>query len=123
MALEFHRFNFQTKLIAVLATGSLLNTSQAFSSNVRRNRKVGLSPLFVAEKTTYEVGIDLNGQDPKDGRFHTLLESVGLAGKLKHAPDLPSVRTITPNDVFCNRELKMSDIKAIGVRRAIVVYC
>jgi hypothetical protein len=48
-------------------------------------------------------------------RFHDVLASVGLQGKLKHLDLLPPVqRQVTIYDIFCNRELKMSHIKAIG---------
>ena len=63
-------------------------------------------------------GSNINGAtttSPTGGRFGSILDAVGLGGgKLKHAKDLPPVRTVTPNDVFCNRELKMSGIRAIG---------
>ena len=55
-----------------------------------------------------------SSHENKSVRFDNLLESVGLAGKLTHAKDLPEQRTVTPHDVFCNRELKMSGIRAIG---------
>lgn len=47
-------------------------------------------------------------------RFDELLASVGLEGKLKHARDLPPKRTVGLYDIFCNRELNLSNIKAIG---------
>lgn len=103
----------RTVLVASLAMGYLLCTTEAFSSQSRVRPS---SSLFVAEKSTYEVDTEVNGEDVNDGRFGHLLQAVGLHGQLKHASDLPSMRTITPNDVFCNRELKMSGIKAIGVR-------
>lgn len=58
----------------------------------------------------------VNGQnnDKSKGRFDNLLSSVGLAGKLKHIADLPEVRAVTPNDIFCNREVNMERIKCIG---------
>eukprot|EP00529_Nitzschia_sp_RCC80_P011299 CAMPEP_0113489550 /NCGR_PEP_ID=MMETSP0014_2-20120614/26586_1 /TAXON_ID=2857 /ORGANISM="Nitzschia sp." /LENGTH=632 /DNA_ID=CAMNT_0000383289 /DNA_START=82 /DNA_END=1976 /DNA_ORIENTATION=+ /assembly_acc=CAM_ASM_000159 len=52
--------------------------------------------------------------DSHQGRFDALLESVGLQGKLKHASDLPPKRKVGPYDIFCNRELNLSNIKAIG---------
>jgi hypothetical protein len=48
------------------------------------------------------------------GRFDSLLSSVGLEGKLKHISDLPSERTVSTYDIFCNRELRMSAVRAIG---------
>ena len=52
----------------------------------------------------------VNGLDSWDG----LLASTGLQGKLKHATDLPTERKVSTFDVFCNRELKMENLKAIG---------
>jgi hypothetical protein len=46
--------------------------------------------------------------------FDKLLKSVGLEGKLNHLDVLPPERKVTVFDIFCNRELKMSHIKAIG---------
>jgi len=82
-------------------------------------------PKEVNEEVQNINSDDLDGQssstssgsdsaDASGGRFGRLLESVGLGGELTHAKDLPARRTVTPNDVFCNRELKMSHIRAIG---------
>lgn len=51
-----------------------------------------------------------DGPDRWDG----LLASTGLEGKLRHVTDLPDERTVSTFDVFCNRELKMENLKAIG---------
>ena len=51
-----------------------------------------------------------NGPDRWDG----LLASTGLEGKLRHVTDLPDERTVSTFDVFCNRELKMENLAAIG---------
>ena len=51
-----------------------------------------------------------DGPDRWDG----LLASTGLQGKLKHVTDLPDERKVSTFDVFCNRELKMENLKAIG---------
>lgn len=49
------------------------------------------------------------------GRYDELLQSVGLDdGQIKHAKRLPDSRLVSPNDIFCNRELKLDGIKAIG---------
>jgi 5' nucleotidase family len=46
-------------------------------------------------------------------RYDELLDSVGL-GDLKFAGQLPVKRTVSPNDIFCNRELKLANIRAVG---------
>lgn len=48
------------------------------------------------------------------GRFDGLLQSVGLDGKLRHLNELPAERKISVRDIFCNRELKLDHVKAIG---------
>jgi hypothetical protein len=53
------------------------------------------------------AGNDNNG-------YAKLLSSVGLEGKLKHAVDLPIQRKVSVYDIFCNRELKLDNIVAIG---------
>ena len=52
------------------------------------------------------------GEGPE--RWEGLLASTGLDGKLKHVTDLPDTRTVSTFDIFCNRELKMDNLKAIG---------
>lgn len=47
-------------------------------------------------------------------RYSSLLDQVGLTGQLKHVANLPAKRVISPYDIFCNRELKLSGIRAIG---------
>jgi hypothetical protein len=47
-------------------------------------------------------------------RFEGLLSSVGLEGKLTHVTDLPAERKVSTYDIFCNRELKLGNCKAIG---------
>lgn len=68
-----------------------------------------------------QVGIQINGNvvvdtDPSDSGigFNDLLSSVGLKGKLKHASDLPLERKVSVYDIFCNRELRLDNIVAIG---------
>lgn len=110
----------------------LLCTAGAFSTQnnvlLRPVASPSSSALAVAEKSTYKVDsssgnenagaaapADVNGASNQvNSRFGSLLDSVGLQGKLKHTQDLPRFNTVTPNDVFCNRELKMSGIRAIG---------
>jgi 5' nucleotidase family len=84
-----------------------------------------LVSLNVAEKSTaFETttftelngatGTSFTNTNSNTSRFGDLLAAADLQGHLKHVPDLSQVRTVTPNDVFCNRELKMSHIRAIG---------
>ena len=59
-------------------------------------------------------GVILNGNEPiPNHRYKELLDSVGLDG-LSGVAELPDPRVVTDNDLFCNRELKMAGITAIG---------
>ena len=49
-----------------------------------------------------------------NNRWEGLLTSTGLEGKLRHVVDLPTERKISTFDIFCNRELKVDNLKAIG---------
>ena len=98
----------------VRAFSSRLGSARVFSKAV--------VSLNVADKSTYETtsATEVNGvgtttsSSSHVARFGDLLAATNLHGHLKHAHDLPNLRTVTPNDVFCNRELKMSHIRAIG---------
>jgi hypothetical protein len=57
---------------------------------------------------------DHDANDKHGGRFNSLVASVGLQGKLKHISDLPEKRNISGFDIFCNRELKLDAVRAIG---------
>jgi len=65
-------------------------------------------------------GESTNGIDNKEfvvegsDRWEGLLASTGLEGKLKHVGDLPKERKVSTFDIFCNRELKVENLKAIG---------
>jgi len=51
----------------------------------------------------------------RNSRYSSALHAVGLdPGLLDQLPSLTQERVVSPNDVFCNRELKMSGIRAIG---------
>jgi hypothetical protein len=49
-------------------------------------------------------------------RYADLVQQVGLSSKLTSSvlEDMPNKRPVSPNDIFCNRELKMGAIRAIG---------
>jgi hypothetical protein len=54
------------------------------------------------------------GKAHAGNRYDDLLESVGLSNQLKSVASLPVLRSLSNNDVFCNRELKLRGIRAIG---------
>lgn len=101
-------------LVTMAMMNSLFPTTSAFSTHGGRVAvSRASSSLAVAEELEVEE-TTLSDHSSSTGRFGDLLDSVGLGGQLKHAQDLKPARTVTPNDVFCNRELKMSGIRAIG---------
>lgn len=85
--------------------------ASSFSSlKATKGEKVDVTEVSAQEG---EV-LPINGEDKSKGRYDNLLQSVDLLGKLKHVSELPEVRAITPNDIFCNREVNMERIKCIG---------
>ena len=48
-----------------------------------------------------------------EGRYANVLRQVGLTD-LKQVSNLPDKHPVSPNDVFCNRELRLDGIRAIG---------
>jgi hypothetical protein len=57
-----------------------------------------------------------------EGRYDDLLASVGLQNKLRHVGDLPEKRAVSVYDIFCNRELALGGINAIGFDMDYVSY-
>jgi len=49
-----------------------------------------------------------------NNRFQKLLASTGLDGQITSVADLPSARAVGRDDVFCNRELNLGAVRAIG---------
>ncbi|KAG7346317.1 HAD superfamily hydrolase [Nitzschia inconspicua] len=65
--------------------------------------------------TTVVPNGTVNGDGERvPSRFDNLLKSVGLEGKLKNLDKLPPKTKLSVRDIFCNRELNLSQIKAIG---------
>ena len=50
----------------------------------------------------------------KASRFDSLLSDVGLTDQIETLSSLPAKRPLSSDDVFCNRELKLGGISAIG---------
>jgi len=100
----------------LLAAPLFVSPQQPFSSYVTDDEE---EPGAGLKSTTHSVaGINgdsaVNGQGGAVGRYQPALESVGLAGRLKHLQNLPSARVVSNNEVFCNRELRLDGIRAIG---------
>lgn len=62
--------------------------------------------------------VDVNGNSapltPGEERYATVLSTYDLRSKLATVSKLPTQRTVSSNDVFCNRELRLDNIRAIG---------
>lgn len=64
----------------------------------------------------------INGEKVAEGagamlldRYQDVLDEVGLGeGQLKFVGELPAKRQVSPYDIFCNRELRLSGVRAIG---------
>lgn len=72
----------------------------------------GYSEQHLADAVIQQAA--LNGDTHAINRYKDVLDSVGLRHKLKSVTTLPPLRQLSNNDVFCNRELKLSGIRAIG---------
>ena len=71
--------------------------------------------LFSSMKETdASLFVDESDLDENSGRYDDLLAKVGLSGQISSLNDLPPKPSLSVNDVFCNRELKLSSVKAIG---------
>jgi len=65
-----------------------------------------------APHTIYDDAINGYNQASASERYASTLEQFSLT--LPTVSNLPSSRPISPNDVFCNRELKLDTLKAVG---------
>lgn len=60
------------------------------------------------------VAAVVGSAERSNSRYDSVLEHVGLAGELSSLNYLPQRRHVHADDVFCNRELKLSNIHAVG---------
>jgi len=114
-------------------SNGILPTSLYATDGARRSYEVdedqnveGKAEKYVSSKETtttttttipHEKGATSKIFEPANGeanhRYDNLLSEVGLPD-LKFSRKLPPKRVVSPNDIFCNRELKLSGIKAVG---------
>jgi 5'-nucleotidase len=108
-------------LLLGCATQSFLlqHSASAFSSIHTRARSRVLRSSDVEQEEVSSV--EANGSAAVNGnhacRYDKVLSEIGLdqnAELMQHVHKLPPKRAVSPYDVFCNRELKLSGIKAIG---------
>ena len=91
-----------------LRTNSVHSIGRIF----RQQHSAESKPYTMADSN----GVDTNG-DSSNGfsRYSDLLSEVGMENaNLKSLEDLPAKRPVSVDDVFCNRELNLGTIRAIG---------
>jgi hypothetical protein len=88
------------------------SSSYDVDSDSDAEQRLGETPVGPAMMGEESSDHDVNGKH--GGRFNGLIASVGLQGKLKHTSNLPEKRNISGFDIFCNRELKLDAVRAIG---------
>eukprot|EP00559_Dactyliosolen_fragilissimus_P000702 CAMPEP_0184866656 /NCGR_PEP_ID=MMETSP0580-20130426/23149_1 /TAXON_ID=1118495 /ORGANISM="Dactyliosolen fragilissimus" /LENGTH=592 /DNA_ID=CAMNT_0027366451 /DNA_START=122 /DNA_END=1900 /DNA_ORIENTATION=+ len=66
--------------------------------------------------STSTLGGDYSGESTMStsSRFGPLLSDLGLEGQISTLDKLPPKRPLSSDDVFCNRELKLDGVRAIG---------
>lgn len=104
-AMSYARFSN----LRLTARSSYGDDSDEESEQLLADRPLSLVPL--QDKTVINTG---NDHPQGGGRYDDVIDAVGLAGKLKQIPNIPQKRALGQNDVFCNRDLKLSGIRAIG---------
>ena len=73
-------------------------------------------PAASSARAASRINGGVDATKPAGGRYDDLLESVGLVGDdaISSLGSLNALRPVSTNDVFCNRELRMGGLKAIG---------
>jgi hypothetical protein len=63
-----------------------------------------------------KINGDIETKNPASAfqRYQSLLSSIGLETQVRLLNELPAQRIVTSTDVFCNREINMNGIRAIG---------
>ena len=106
----------------------LNHQSLASINNMKRRSSISSSTVVIRNSPNDANGANINSQDQltidtsssstesssESSRFQPLLEEVGLDGQLSTLKELQSKRLVSSNGVFCNRELKLDGIRAIG---------
>jgi len=78
------------------------------AEQILRDRRV--SPI--GADNWLQVTEPVNGSS--EGKVDALLKDVGLEGQLASVAEMPHKRPVSVNDIFCNREIKLGAIRAIG---------
>jgi HAD superfamily 5'-nucleotidase-like hydrolase len=103
---------------ALRAPISLFSSSQSSSyevdSDEESEQHLPKSPVAFVPPPNHNGEDSSSSTATTTGRYDHVLQSVGLLDKVHQANKLPASRIISPNDVFCNRELRLSGIRAVG---------
>lgn len=112
------------KSTAVTVLAALLSqTAQGFSTGPSSfANRLTTSPVRLASASADVNGVDEAVTSATDGevpavndRYDAIFDEVGLdKSQLKQVQHLPHKRPLSPFDVFCNRELNLGSIGAIG---------
>jgi len=116
----------QRSLSLSLSLSSTISSSILMARNMKPSRRGE-----VDTSSTYDTDDDdswsgsssaitsVDGQrcaesEPGNGRFDQVLFDTGLGGQISSLADLPDTRPVRCDDVFCNRELNLGAVRAIG---------
>lgn len=104
--------NVSTRALSQSLSSDEETTSSAdVGSDEDAEQRLG-DEIDIGKANNIDDGQFLVGDGPE--RWEGLLASTGLEGKLRHVVDLPDERKVSTYDIFCNRELKMDNLVAIG---------
>ena len=79
-----------------------------FTLAVAASNETAISIASNGEKAFHQIDGDVAGKT-------NLLSDVGLdVSRFRHATKTPSSKSVSPDDIFCNRELRMRGIQAMG---------
>lgn len=88
-------------------------SAEQFNADAKQQQSTMTVPSTPSTETN-----GTNGSSPSatasPSKFDDLLEEVGLKNQLSSVSELTSKRIVSRDEVFCNRELKLSGIRAIG---------
>jgi hypothetical protein len=97
-------------------------SSYEVDSDEDAEQRLGESSGKSASLKSGEVPTVVVNGNAMSGRYDDVLASVGLEGKIKHAGHLPEERVISSFGIFCNRELNLNAITAIGFDMVSMLY-
>ena len=101
--------NSLCKLFSSYEVDSDEDAEQRLSERINGDGGTAVKPMPSLADVDENESIDTNSH-----RYKKLLQEVGLEGQLKQTSNLSNSRTISDRGVFCNREIKLGSLKAIG---------